>query len=131
MSETETTKPSPSAGEQALGTVKGLVEEHPVAMLAGGILLGALVAGALSRPAKSASPEAPRRSFGRRAIELAAKGAELAAAYAAGAGTVAEEPGESAPEEAQPKAKRTGGLAGTALRTLGPVLARLGRKTPG
>ena len=135
MSDTEAEKPAPSAGDQALGTVKGLVEEHPIAMLAGGILLGALVAGALSRPgkaveAKTAEDSKPRSSFGRRAVELAALGAELAAAYAASASSAVEEAAESAAEAAKPQARRISGLAGTVLRTLGPVLSRLGRKPP-
>jgi hypothetical protein len=140
MSETEAEKPAPSAGEQALGTVKGLVEEHPVAMLAGGILLGALVAGALSRSAKPAPEAKPKRSFGRRAVQLATLGAELAAAYAAGAESMAEEAAETAkasvkstaaaaPEAVRSARQRAGSLAEAALRTLGPVIrSRLGRK---
>ena len=42
-SQTETEKPA-----DPLGKVKGFVEEHPVAMVAGGIVLGALVAGAVA-----------------------------------------------------------------------------------
>ncbi|MFM9934983.1 MAG: hypothetical protein ACKVOL_02160 [Novosphingobium sp.] len=142
MSENENTRPAPSGGESAIGAVKGLVEEHPVAMLAGGILLGALVAGALSRPDKDApakgssegKPDAkPRRNFARRAVQLATLGAELAAAYAAGADSVAEEaPKPASPgaaEAPKPPARRISGLAASALRTLGPVLTRrLGRK---
>lgn len=133
MSDTEATTSAPSSGENALGTVKGLIEEHPVAMLAGGILLGALVAGALSRP-RQGKPEPagkPRSSFVRRAVEIAVLGSELAAAYAAGASSVVEEAAESASEAAKPKARRLGDLASTALRTLGPVLKRLGSKTAG
>jgi hypothetical protein len=135
MNDTEAEKPAPYAGEGAFGAMKVLVEEHPVAMLAGGILLGALVAGALSRPgkavqAKTAENSKPRPSFGGRVVELAALGAELAAAYAAGVGSAAEEATESAAEAAKPQARRISGLAGTALRTLGPMLSRLGRKPP-
>jgi len=130
MSEHETPQPAPEVS--ALGTVKGLVEEHPVAMLAGGILLGALVAGALSRPAKGGSGEKPRRSFARRAAQIATLGAELAAAYAAGADHMVEAAAEtapsSAPEPAKPQPRRISGIAASALRTLGPVLTRrLGR----
>lgn len=140
MTDPETDQPTPSAGEKALGTVKGLVEEHPMAMLAGGILLGALVAGALTRPAKPAPEAKPKRSFGRRAVELAALGAELAAAYAAGAESMAEEAAETAkasvksaaaaaPEAARSARQRVGSLAEAALRTVGPVIRnRLGRK---
>ena len=75
-----------------LGKVKGFVEEHPVAMVAGGILLGALVAGALSRGTRGvAGDKATRKgtlsrmSLPRRAADIAAVGLELAAAYVAGA----------------------------------------------
>jgi hypothetical protein len=140
MSENETTPPATG------GAVKGLVEEHPVAMLAGGILLGALIAGALSRrPAqKPDSPSAPkpRSSFGKRARQLAALGAELAAAYVAGAeGARADEanatqplpPAATATEEL--RQRRLASTASTVLRTLipvlGPMLGRsLGAKGP-
>lgn len=140
MNDIEAEQPAPSAGEAALGTVKGLVEAHPVAMVAGGILLGALLAGALTRPAKPAPEAKPKRSFGQRAVQLAALGAELAAAYAAGAESMAEEAAETAkasvkstaaaaPEAAKSARQRVGSLAKTALRTLGPVIrSRLGRK---
>ena len=133
MSDTDTTAPEPSTGESARGTVKGLVEEHPVAMLAGGILIGALVAGALSRPgpAKDPSEQKPRRSFGRRAVQLAAIGAELAAAYVARADSMAENAAEPAemsgpttPESAKSPTRRMSGLTTTALRTLGLFLTR-------
>jgi hypothetical protein len=132
MNETPASGATPSADDSALGTVKGLVEEHPVAMLAGGILLGALVAGALSRPAKTSSEAKPRRSFARRAVQIATFGAEIAAAYAAGADSVVEEApapaSASAPEETKPQTRRLGGLASKALRTFGPLLGRrLGR----
>ena len=138
--ETTTTTPAPSAGENALGTVKGLIETHPVAMLAGGILLGALVAGALSRSSKPAPEAKPKHSFGQRVVQLAALGAELAAAYAAGAESLAEEAAETAkasvkstaaaaPEAVRSARQRVGSLAEAALRTLGPVIrSRLGRK---
>jgi hypothetical protein len=131
MSETEPTTPAPTAGENALGKVKGLIDEHPVAMLAGGILLGALVANALPRPrpVKIAPTGKPRSSFIRRAVKIAALGGELAAAYAAGAGSAVESAAASASEAAKPKARRLGDLASTALCTLGPVLKRLGSKT--
>ncbi len=131
--ETTTTTPAPSASENALGTVKGLIEAHPVAMLAGGILLGALVAGALPRPRPAKDVPAGKLSsnFIRRAVEIAVLGGELAAAYAAGAGSVMEEAAESASEAAKPKARRLADLASTALRTLGPVIKRLGSKTAG
>lgn len=47
-----------TAGSKSVQTVKGLIEEHPVASVAAGILLGALVAKALPR---SAAAEARQR----------------------------------------------------------------------
>ena len=141
MSETETHESAaPSAGETALGAVKGVVEEHPVAILAGGILLGALIAGAISRPAKDTANKTgegkPKtnsgRSFARRAVQIAALGAELAAAYAAGADSVVEDHSElapppgttAAPEPVKSPARRISSLATAALRALGPLLGR-------
>lgn len=62
-------------------TVKTLVDEHPVAMLAGGILLGALVARAWPKR-RSAAREVVDSRLGKRAVALAALGAEIASAYA-------------------------------------------------
>ncbi|QCI92812.1 hypothetical protein [Novosphingobium sp. EMRT-2] len=62
-------------------TVKTLVDEHPVAMLAGGILLGALVARAWPKR-RSAAKEVVDSRLGKRAVALAALGAEIATAYA-------------------------------------------------
>jgi hypothetical protein len=131
-SETPELEPEAPAAEtpaDPLGKVKGFVEEHPVAMVAGGILLGALVAGAITRPRSGSGESKPRggsiarTSLPRRALDIAAIGLEMAAAYAAGAA------GEKAatspePEEGKPEVSRASGLAGKALRTLGPLLAR-------
>lgn len=61
---------------------KDLVHEHPMAAVAGGLVLGALVAGALSRRKRRAAPallvDAPSKLG-----KLATLGAELAIAYAA------------------------------------------------
>ena len=62
------------AGDSAK-TVKTLVEEHPVAMMAGGILLGALIARAI--------PRAQKKKASKRLSSLAALGTELALASAA------------------------------------------------
>ncbi|KUR71840.1 hypothetical protein AQZ52_09670 [Novosphingobium fuchskuhlense] len=147
MTDSETPPPeSPEAPTDPLGKVKGFVEEHPVAMVAGGILLGALVAGAMSRSSKSVSggvtgDRATRKgtlarlSLPRRAADLAAMGLELAAAYAAGAaGEKAATPAGEAEAEAETEAKaeapaktdtsRLPALAGKALRTLAPVITR-------
>ena len=132
MNDTEANQPN--AAESALGAVKGLVEEHPVAILAGGIMLGALIAGAMARPAKDAAENKVRRSVGRRAVQIAAIGAELAAAYVAGADSLVEDAPEpsssSAPSPAKSPARQMKSLASTTLRTLGPVLTRrLSRKS--
>ena len=126
--------PAPSPGDP-LGKVRGFVEEHPVAMVAGGIVLGALVAGALSRSAGGAvgGDKATRKgtlarmSLPRRALDVAAVGLELAAAYAAGAaGEKAAGQTEDPASTAAPKSQEPSlsGLAGKALRTIGPMISR-------
>lgn len=133
----ETETPETEKPADPLGKVKGFVEEHPVAMVAGGIVLGALVAGALSRAGSRvtggvAGDRATRKgtlsrmSLPRRAADLAAVGLEIAAAYVAGAAgekaaaAVSEEP--NAP--AKPDKPRLPALADKALRTLAPVITR-------
>lgn len=117
-----------------LGKVKGFVEEHPVAMVAGGIVFGALVAGVLSRAGSGVTGDKATRkgslsrmSLPRRAADLAAVGLEIAAAYVAGA---AGEKAAAAASEAEtetpvrPDKPRLPDLASKALRTLAPVIAR-------
>jgi hypothetical protein len=117
-----------------LGKVKGFVEEHPVAMVAGGIVLGALVAGVLSRAGSGVTGDKATRkgslsrmSLPRRAADLAAVGLEIAAAYVAGA---AGEKAAAAASEAEtetpgrPDKPRLPDLASKALRTLAPVITR-------
>lgn len=128
----ETAKPA-----DPLGKVKGFVEEHPVAMVAGGIVLGALVAGALSRAGSGvtggvAGDKATRKgslsrmSLPRRAADLAAVGLEIAAAYVAGAAgeKAAAAASEDAEAPAKPAKPRLPALADKALRTLAPVITR-------
>lgn len=126
--------PQPETATDPLGRVKGFVEEHPVAMVAGGILLGALVAGAIARGTGSvAGDKATRKgslarmSLPRRAADIAAVGLEIAAAYVAGAAgekaaSAAAEAESEAP--AKPEKPRLPDLAGKALRTLAPVITR-------
>ena len=137
MSDSETPQPQapqPETATDPLGKVRGFVEEHPVAMVAGGIVLGALVAGALSRAGSGVTGDKATRkgslsrmSLPRRAADIAAVGLELAAAYVAGAAGEKAAAG-SGPEEAEAPAKpgkpRLPDLAGKALRTLGPVITR-------
>lgn len=130
--------PQPETATDPLGRVKGFVEEHPVAMVAGGILLGALVAGAIARSTGSVAGgvvgdratrkgSLARMSLPRRAADIAAVGLEIAAAYVAGAAgekaaSAAAEAASEAP--AKPEKPRLPDLAGKALRTLAPVITR-------
>lgn len=129
----ETATPETEKPADPLGKVKGFVEEHPVAMVAGGIVLGALVAGALSRAGGGVTGDKATRkgtlsrmSLPRRAADLAAVGLEIAAAYVAGA--AGEKAAAAASEEpdapAKPEKARLPALADKALRTLAPVITR-------
>lgn len=125
---------TPTAPADPLGKVKGFVEEHPVAMVAGGILLGALVAGAIARGTGGvAGDKATRKgtlsrmSLPRRAADIAAVGLELAAAYVAGAAgeKAAAAAGDSDAETpSKPDKPRLPDFASKALRTLAPVITR-------
>lgn len=76
-----------TASSKSVQTVKGLIEEHPVASVAAGILLGALVAKALpsvgrsSNKAKGAAEDATS-SLRKSASGLAAVAGKLAIDYA-------------------------------------------------
>ncbi|MFN3456085.1 MAG: hypothetical protein ACK4Z8_00750 [Novosphingobium sp.] len=76
-----------TAGSKSVQTVKGLIEEHPVASVAAGILLGALVAKALppigrsGGKAKAAAGDAAN-SLRKSASGLAAVAGKLAVDYA-------------------------------------------------
>lgn len=138
MTDSETPQPetqeTPETATDPLGKVKGFVEEHPVAMVAGGILLGALVAGAIARNTGGmAGDKATRKgslsrmSLPRRAADIAAVGLELAAAYVAGAAgekAAASAADTDAEAPAKPASGRLPALAGKALRTLAPVITR-------
>lgn len=129
----ETEAPTAEKPADPLGKVKGFVEEHPVAMVAGGIVLGALVAGALSRAGSGVTGDKATRkgtlsrmSLPRRAADLAAVGLEIAAAYVAGAAgeKAAAAASEEADAPAKPEKARLPALADKALRTLAPVITR-------
>jgi hypothetical protein len=62
---------------------KDLVHEHPMAAVAGGLVLGALVAGALSRRARRKTSASLIADAPSKLGKLAALGAEIALAYAA------------------------------------------------
>ena len=68
-----------------------VIEDHPIAAVAGGILLGALLARAL--------PRLPFGKIGRRASTLAAVGAELASLYGARAASAASVAGRDGREK--------------------------------
>ncbi|WP_225207169.1 hypothetical protein [Novosphingobium huizhouense] len=119
------------AARSGVETVKGLIEEHPVAALAGGILVGAIVARMLPRGSKSAAE--PVKKAGKSASALAALGAEIALAYAAKAaekgrdgvhkledigGTVGEKLGDGA-SEAKKRASDFADIAVNVLREAG------------
>lgn len=72
-----------TAAAKPVQTVKGLIEEHPVASLAAGILLGALIAKALpSRSASSAKVEEATKSLRKSAAGLATVAGKMALDYA-------------------------------------------------
>lgn len=99
-------------------TARAVVEDHPIAVIAGGLLLGALLAKFL--------PRSGIGKLGSRAITLAAAGAELASLYgskaAESAGEAAREGreklgelGEAIGESASEAKRRTVDLADVAL----------------
>lgn len=112
------------------GTVRSMVEDHPIAVIAGGIVLGAVIARLL--------PKSGLSRLGGRAVALAAAGAELAALYgsraADSAGDMARdgrerlgEIGETIGESAGEARRKTIDLADVALagaRAVGGKAAR-------
>lgn len=120
-------------------TVKGVIEEHPVAALAGGILIGALIARMIPR---RIAPLSPVKKAGKSASALAALGAELAVAYATKAaekgregvhkledigGTVGEKLGDTisgGASEAKKRAVDFSEIATAALREVGEIALR-------
>lgn len=94
-------------------TARAVVEDHPIAAIAGGILLGALAARYL-----------PRLGFGklgRRAVTIAAAGAELASLYGSRA---AETAGEAAREGREKLGEIGGSLGDTIGETAGEAKRR-------
>ena len=105
---------------RARSTVREVVEDHPIALLAGGLLIGALAARFL--------PRSMFGKLGKRTAALAAAGAEIAALYGARIGNAAsevsqhgreklEELGETASETAADAGRRAAGLADLAVTT--------------
>jgi len=120
-------------------SVKGLIEQHPVAVLAGGILIGALIASAIPRrksaaPAGTMTGNTAAGALGKQASRLAAMGAQLASAYAARAVQAGregseklEDLGEIISETSSEAKRRTGEMAdvaATALRDMSAVALR-------
>lgn len=123
-----------AAGQErnrARSAVRQVVNDHPIALLAGGIVLGALVARLL-----------PRSAFGKlgtRAASLAAMGAEMAALYGAKVADTAgeaaregreklEDIGASVSEGASEARRRTSDLADLAVSTAKSVGSKALRK---
>jgi hypothetical protein len=115
-------------------SVKGLIEQHPVAVLAGGILIGALIASALPRRRPAAPAKAAASNFGKQASRLAAIGAQMATAYAARAVQAGREGGEKLEDlgeiisetggEAKRRTSEMADVAATAVRELSAVALR-------
>ncbi len=120
-----------AAADTAGQSVKGLIEQHPIAMLAGGILIGALIASAIPRRRAGTPVQTAAGNLGQRASRLAAIGAQLATAYAARAGREGSEKledlGEMISETSGEAKRRTGEMAdgaATAFRELSTVALR-------
>ena len=117
-----------SAGQdrnRARSSVREVMEDHPIALLAGGLLIGALAARLLPR---SMFGKLGFDKLGKRTAALAAAGAEIAALYGARIGSAAseagqhgreklEELGETASETAADAGRRAAGLADLAVTT--------------
>jgi len=115
-------------------SVKGLIEQHPVAVLAGGILIGALIASALPRRKPDASAKAAAGTLGKQASRLAAMGAQLATTYAARAMQAGREGSEKLEDlgeiisetsgEAKRRTSEMADVAATAVREMSAVALR-------
>lgn len=101
-----------TANAKPVQTVKGLIEEHPVASVAAGILLGALVARAL--PSTSRKGRDTANGLRKGAAGLAAVAGQLAVEYA----TKAREAGR----EGMHKIEEVGGSVGGKLAEVGGVV---------
>ncbi len=116
---------------RARSAIRQVANDHPIALLAGGIVLGALVARLL--------PKSAFGKVGKRAASLAAMGAEMAALYgskvADAAGEAARESrekledlGSTVSEGANEARRRTGDLADRAVSTAKSVGSKALRK---
>ena len=115
-------------------SVKGLIEQHPVAVLAGGILIGALIASAIPRRRPDSAAKAATNTFGKQASRLAAIGAQMATAYAARAVQAGREGSEKLEDlgeiisetggEAKRRTSEMADVAATAVREMSAVALR-------
>ena len=126
----------------AASRARDFVHDHPVASVAGGIVLGALIAGALTRrraPEPAAEATEAQGDAGARLARLAAMGAEFALTFATRAAEAGKDGlgrvehtlgaiGESAGTTGAEAGKRVSGLAELVLAAL---RARLGRRGEG
>lgn len=72
-----------NAAQSAIDASRKVIEEHPIAAMAGGILIGALIARAIPRISPRSLAQTPARKLGKSALSLATVAGELAVAYAA------------------------------------------------
>jgi len=93
---------------RARSTVREVVEDHPIAVIAGGLLIGALLARFLPRSGLS--------RLGTKAATLAAAGAELASLYGAKAADTASEAAREGREKLGVLGESIGETAGEAKR---------------
>lgn len=98
---------------RARNTVRSVVEDHPIAAIAGGILFGALAARYL--------PRLGFGKFGKRAVTLAAAGAELAALYSSRAA-------DSAGDAAREGREKLGELGGSLSESIGETAVEAKRR---
>lgn len=93
------------------------VAEHPVATVAGGIAIGALIAGALARRKRPVTRITADLTVAR-LTRLATLGAELAMAYAARAASASKDGVDQIGEKGADAGHKVAGLAEIALTTL-------------
>jgi hypothetical protein len=101
----------------AASRTREFVSEHPVATVAGGIIIGALIAGALTRRQRPIS-RAVADQTAARLTRLATMGAELALGYAARAATASKDGVEQIGEKGAEAGHKVVDLAEIALTTL-------------
>ncbi len=105
---------------KAASRTREFVQEHPVATVAGGIVIGALIAGALTRRRRAVSHGMTDVATAR-LTKLATMGAELALAYAVRAASASRDGVEQISEKSVEAGQKVAGLADVAMTTLRTV----------